>query len=491
VRVQADRGERARVALLLSEPGRPAAVRDHRMAPWLAVATVCFGAFMGQLDASIVTLAFPALQRQFGVGLAGVQWVSLAYLLTLIALLVPVGRWSDRYGRKLIYLYGFVVFTAASAACGLAPSLAVLIALRVVQAAGAAMLQANSVALVATSAPPGHRRAALGIQAAAQSLGLALGPVAGGLLTASAGWRWIFLVNVPVGVIAVTSGWFLLPRTHHFAPRQDMDLFGLILLAVATTGTLVAVSAVSGLGLPVPWLAACAALAVLAGVGLPRWERHAAAPLIDLPVLAASGIAPLLAGALCAYLVLFGPLVLIPQELTAHGGSVVRAGLLLSALPAGFGLAAVAGERILPGHWPDQRRSLAGGLLATGCAGALAAPAPAIVMAVLLGLLGAGLGTYIPASNTAIMNAVPPHQAAAAGGMVNMARGLGTALGVTVVTLALHTAAHLGHPGAGPAVAMVAVAASALAATLAAGSARNRGTGRTATARPASWAGYR
>src|SRR5215469_16314465 len=159
--------------MLLREPARPAAVREHRLAPWLAVATVCFGAFMGQLDASVVTLAFPAVQHQFAAGLAEVQWVSLAYLLTLGALLVPVGRWSDRYGRKLVYLYGFVVFTVASAACGLAPSLLALIGLRVVQAAGAAMLQANSVALVVTSVGQGRRRAALGIQAAAQAIGLA------------------------------------------------------------------------------------------------------------------------------------------------------------------------------------------------------------------------------------------------------------------------------------------------------------------------------
>ena len=117
---------------LLREPARPAVIREHPLAPWFAVAAVCFGAFMGQLDASVVTVAFPALQRQFGAGLAATQWVSLAYLLALTALLVPAGRWSDRAGRKLLYLYGFVVFAAASAACGLAPSLAVLIALRVV-----------------------------------------------------------------------------------------------------------------------------------------------------------------------------------------------------------------------------------------------------------------------------------------------------------------------------------------------------------------------
>ncbi len=443
------------------------------MAPWLAVATVCFGAFMGQLDASVVTLAFPALQRQFGVALAGVQWVSLAYLLALVALLVPVGRWSDRYGRKLVYLYGFVLFTAASAGCGLAPTLGVLVVVRVVQAAGAAMLQANSVALVATSAPAGRRRAALGMQAGAQAVGLALGPVAGGLLVASAGWRSIFFINVPVGVVAVAAGWFLLPRTRHRAARQGTDPLGLILLAATATGTLVAVSAVSGLGLPLPGLAGCAAAALLAGAGLVWWERRATAPLVDLKMLAANGTWPLLAGALCAYLVLFGPLVLIPQVLTARGGSVVHAGLLLSALPAGFGLAAVAGEKILPARWPDRRRCLAGGLLtsgllasgllASGCAAALAIPAPDIVIATWLGLLGIGLGTYIPANNTAIMTAIPPGQAAAAGGMVNMARGLGTAVGIAVVTLALHAAARLGHPSAGPAAAMAALTMCALA----------------------------
>jgi EmrB/QacA subfamily drug resistance transporter len=453
---------------MLREPARPAVIREHPMAPWLAVATVCFGAFMGQLDASVVTLAFPALQRQFGTALAGVQWVSLAYLLTLVVLLVPVGRWSDRYGRKLVYLYGFVLFTAASAGCGLAPTLAVLVGLRVVQAAGAAMLQANSVALVATSAPAGRRRAALGMQAAAQALGLALGPVVGGLLVAAAGWRWIFFINVPVGVVAVAAGWFLLPRTRHRADRQGADPLGLILLAATATGTLIAVSAMSGLGLPLPGFAACAVAALLAGAALVCWERRTAAPLVDVPMLAATGIWPLLAGALCAYLVLFGPLVLIPQVLTARGGSVVHAGLLLSALPAGFGLAAVAGEKILPAAWPDRRRCLAGGLLAAGCAAALAIPAPDMVIVTWLGLLGVGLGIYIPANNTAIMTAIPPRQAAAAGGMVNMARGLGTALGVAVVTLALHAAARLGHPSGGQAAAMAALTLCALASAWAA-----------------------
>jgi MFS family permease len=435
-------------------------VRTHRLAPWFAVGTVCFGAFMGQLDASIVTVAFPALQRQFGANLAGVQWVSLGYLLALVALLVPAGRWSDRVGRKLGYLGGFVLFGAASAACGLAGSLAVLIGLRLVQAVGAAMLQANSVALVTTSVPARQRRAALGIQAAAQAVGLAAGPVTGGLLIATAGWRWIFIINVPVGLVAVTAGWFLLPRSRELAGRRGGDLAGTVLLAASAAGTMLAISSLSGLGMPMWAVGGFAAVAVLAGAGLWRWQRRCAAPLLDLTALS-NGMAPALGGALCAYLVLFGPMVLFPQVVAAHGGSALASGLLLTSLPAGFGVAAVATSGK---SWPNRRRCAAGGVLAACSTAALAVPAPHAVSVVLLGLLGAGLGVYTPANNAEIMAALPVRDAATGGGMVNMTRGIGTALGVAVVTLGLHAAKLAGAPSAGPALALAALSVAGLAA---------------------------
>ena len=450
---------------LLREPARPALVREHRLAPWFAVGTVCFGAFMGQLDASIVTVAFPAMQRDFHAGLAAVQWVSLAYLLGLTTLLVPAGRWSDRAGRKLMYLYGFVVFSAASAACGLAPSIGVLIALRLVQAAGAAMLQANSVALVVTSVPAGKRRAALGVQAAAQAVGLASGPVTGGLLVAAVGWRWVFFLNVPVGLVAVVAGVYLLPRTRGRAASPGTDPGGMILLAASTTAGMLAISSASGLGMPALTVAAAAAIAVIAAAALWRHERRSAAPLLDLRSLAAAGTARALGGALCSYLVLFGPLVLFPQLVTAQGGSALAAGLLLTSLPAGFGVAAVRGDRLLPAGWPNGRRCAAGGALASGAAAALAVPAPHAVSMVLLGLLGAGLGVYTPANNAEIMTAQPAGNAAAAGGMVNMTRGIGTALGVAVVALGLHAGAFRGRSGTGQELSMAALAVVALTAT--------------------------
>jgi len=480
------------MVMLLREPARPAFVREHRLAPWLAVGTVCFGAFMGQLDASIVTVAFPSLQRQFGTHLAAVQWVSLAYLLALMALLVPVGRWSDRAGRKLFYLYGFIVFTGASAACGLAPTLGTLIALRVVQAGGAAMLQANSVALVVTSVPATRRRAALGIQAAAQAVGLASGPVTGGLLVASAGWRSVFFLNVPVGVIAIAAGVCLLPRTRGLARsgatdadvaglrqpgRQQTDLAGMALLAAASTAGMLAVSALSGLRWPIWVVAGCALVAATATAALWRHEHRTAAPLLDFPALLASGAGRALGGALCSYLVLFGPLVLIPQAVTAAGGSALRAGLLLTALPAGFGLTAAIADRVLGPRWTNRVRCLAGATLAAGSAAILAAfvrhlagPGSEAACVVLLGLLGAGLGLYTPANNAEIMAVLPARDAATAGGMVNMTRGIGTALGVAAVTLGLNVARLTGHSGAGPALSMGLLAvAGALAAMSGAG----------------------
>jgi MFS family permease len=432
-------------------------------------------------------VAFPALQRQFGAGLASVQWVSLAYLLVLTALLVPAGRWSDRAGRKLMYLYGFVLFAGSSAACGLAPSLGALIALRVVQAAGAALLQANSVALVVTSVPARTRRAALGVQAAAQAVGLASGPVVGGLLVATAGWRWVFFLNVPVGVLAVVAGVYLLPRTRGPAGqllavqppagRRGTDPGGTVLLASATTAGMLAISALSGLGAP-GWAAAVfAGVAVLTGAALLRHERRVAAPLLDLRAMAASGTGAALLGALCAYLVLFGPLVLFPQVVSAQGGSAESAGLLLTALPAGFGLAAAAADRLLPDGWSNKHRCLLGGAVVAVSAAGLALPAPHAVTVVLLGLLGIGLGVYTPANNAEIMAAVPARDAAAAGGMVNMTRGTGTALGVAVVTLGLHAGALLRSPQAGLALSMGALAAVALLGTGAALRAREAADG--------------
>jgi MFS family permease len=370
------------------ERPRPNWLREHPRAWVAAVATVCFGAFMGQLDASVVALTYRSIGKTFDAGLGTVQWVSLTYLLTLALLLVPLGALSDRIGRKRVYLWGFAVFSLASLGCALAPNLLVLDGTRAVQGVGAAMLQANSVALVATSVPRLRLRTALGVQAAAQALGLALGPTLGGLIVQTVGWRWVFGINVPIGIAAILLGRFLLPRTRIAAGRAPGRL-----------------------------------RAVLA---LPAMPRR-------------------LVGATLAYLLLFGPIVLVPTVLQRHGDSALLAGSVVAALPVGFALSAGLVDRLLPHSWSARRRCVAGLAVATtGLVGLLLARTEPAGCAAALVTIGLGVGIYTPANNTLIMGAVGPHVAALAGGLVNTGRAVGTAGGTAVV------AASLGSAGGSP-----------------------------------------
>src|SRR5579862_6173588 len=323
--------------MLLSESPRPARVRDHPFAPWLVVATVTVGAFMGQLDASIVTVALPRLGRAFAVGPGVAVWVSLSYLLVLVCALPAAGHLSDRLGRKRLYVQGFAVFAAASLACGLAPDLPALLAARVVQGAGAALLQANSVALIRESLARRDLRRGLGIQGAAQALGLALGPAAGGLLLAAGGWRLLFLVNVPAGALGLVAGVLLLPRsrTHR---RVRFDAAGALLIPLAAAPPLVALSLAREWGAG-PALAIAAA-GLLAAAALVAVERRARAPLLDLALLRRSPFAGGLASGALAQTVLFGTLVAVPYALAARGVGPAAIGLELAALPVALGVCA-------------------------------------------------------------------------------------------------------------------------------------------------------
>ena len=452
------------------ELARPAWVREHPRAPWGAVLAVCLGAFMGQLDASIVTLAFPRMQVDFHTPLAAVQWVSLAYLGVLAVMLVPVGRWSDAHGRKLMYVYGFGLFTLASAGCGLAPSLAWLVAARSVQAIGAALLQANSVALVVRSVGSNHARAALGVQAAAQALGLAAGPALGGLLVDQFGWRSVFWVNVPVGVIAIATALVLLPRSRDLRQHGASDLAGAALLGSATLLTLWTLAQLADPGPSWPLVGVAAVVAVVAGVSFWRVEGRAKAPLISPARMRAAGIAKGLGGALLGYLVLFAPLVLYPQVFHQWNLATGRAGLVLTCLPAGFALTALLGTRV--GHTISNAARVRVGAATAAVSAALQCLgwASPLVVAGLLMLSGASLGVVLPANNAMVMNSIPESASAVTGGMINVARALGTSLGVAMTALGVRVG--LAHGWASPPLVMAALTAACVVLAFTAGPVR-------------------
>jgi len=441
-RTAPDAASRSRSRLFI-ERRRPDSVRSNPNAHWYVVATVCIGAFMGQLDASIVTLAFPTLQRDFHASLAAVEWVSLSYLLVLISSVIAVGRMSDMVGRKLVYVWGFLLFGLASLGCGLAPSLAVLVLMRMVQALGAAMLQSNSIALISTSTPPAHLGKALGVQGAAQALGLALGPTVGGLLLALGTWRLIFMVNVPVSVIGFASGWYLLPRSRNLAARVPLDWAGLAMFVPAISGLLLFLSLGSRDGFLHPTVFPILLIAVALVIAFVVHERRfRGTPLMDLALFGNRTYRNCVLGGLIAFLVMFGVMFVVPFLLEdARHTSPASAGLLLTVLPLMLGIVAPFAGRIADRVGPRTLKVAGMACVAAGT-GLMAARGGVSMPALLTGLTlsGIGLGAFIPANNSSFMASVRPQQAGAASGMINLARGLGTSLGVALTGLVLGAA---------------------------------------------------
>jgi MFS family permease len=180
---------------------------------WWTLAAVSFGLFMIMLDNTVVNVALPAIQRDLGVGLSELEWIVAGYALTFAAMMLTGGKLADAYGRRLIFVVGIVVFTLASLACGLATSGGVLIGARIVQGVGAALMNPATLSIIAATFPPRERGKAIGIWAGTAALALAIGPLAGGLLTEHLNWSWIFFVNIPVGVIAIAASYLLIDES--------------------------------------------------------------------------------------------------------------------------------------------------------------------------------------------------------------------------------------------------------------------------------------
>ncbi|HZQ80690.1 MAG TPA: MFS transporter [Gaiellaceae bacterium] len=420
---------------LFTESRRPAVIRESPRAGWYVVAAVCVGAFMGQLDASIVTLALPSLDTSFHTGVAAVEWVSLVYLLVLVATVAIVGHLADAVGRKLLYVYGFATFTVGSVLCGFAPALWVLIVFRAVQAIGAAMLQANSVALIAEAMPGRDLPRGIGVQGTAQALGLALGPAIGGALIAAGGWRLIFFVNAPVGLVGIVLAWFLLPRSRSLRPRSEgNDVRGAVLLATSVALTLGVLSlenrADSG------WEAGVFVLvaAVVSTIAFVRHERRQAAPLIDFGMLRRRRLSVGLVSGLVSFLLLFGVLLVVPYYLAATGTGSLGAGLQLAMLPAAIAITAPLAGRRAARH--RTSRFTASGLVVIGVGLAVIAIRHDTAGLLLgLAITGIGMGVFVPANNAGVMAAAPAQRTGVVSGILNMTRGLGTALGVAVASL--------------------------------------------------------
>jgi DHA2 family methylenomycin A resistance protein-like MFS transporter len=424
-----------------------------------ALVALCLAFFVVQLDATVVNVALEAIRTDLGGTLSDQQWVVDAYTLTLAAGMLGAGSGGDRFGARRIYLLGLGVFAAASVLCALAPGMGALVAARAAQGVGAAALMPCSLALIVAEFPePADRARALGIWGGIGSLGMAAGPVLGGVLVAWTGWPAIFLVNVPVCVVAVVLvGRFVRePAASH---RGRFDLAGLALGTVALaalTGGLIE------LGQPAERVAlapALLAVGCLAGVVFLAVERRVGAPMVPLGLFRRPRFTPAVTAGFLFNFCLYGVLLCVSLVLQNRLGlSAWHAGLLILPLTVAIGIGATASGR-LTARFGSRPPMLAGyGLGGVGAvvvaAGGLVGSLPVIVAgATVLGFCSLAM----PAMTAAAMGAADPDRPGLASGVLNTARQTGGALGVAALGTLLHLTEGLSG-GEGSAVSGTAVA---------------------------------
>ncbi len=393
------------------------------------------GTFMATLDSSIVNISLPVIARDLEAGVAATQWVQLAYSLGVTALLLVAGRAADLAGRRRVYVGGFLAFTAASALCGLARDIGSLIAARGLQAVGAAMIMANGPALVASAFEPGRRGRALSVIAVTVSLGLTLGNSAGGLLTSLAGWRWIFLVNLPVGLAGAWYGARVLAAETRRGSRPSLDWPGALASGTGVGLLLLGVSRGADWGWGSPAVAGCLALSAASLAAFVLREARTGDPLLPLDLFRnrtfrTANVASLLTFTATVALTFLMPFYLV----TVLGRSPAEAGLIYLTAPLSLSLLAPLGGR-LADRTGTRGPTVAGlalvviGLLLLADLGPHATAFEVIWRLV---LVGAGQGLFQTPNNTALLSSAPRPRLGIASGLQAVMRNLGLALGVAM-----------------------------------------------------------
>ena len=416
--------------------------RRHR---WLVLTICCVSLFMAGLDSTIVNVALPSIQRDLHAPVSGLQWIVDAYTLVLASFLILAGSTADRVGRRRIFQTGIVLFTLGSLLCSIAPGLGWLVAFRVLQAIGGSMLNPVALSIISnTFTDPAERARAIGIWGSVFGISLALGPILGGALIASVGWRAIFWVNIPVGLAALVLTALFVPesRASH-ARRADPVGQVLVITALASLTYTIIEGPDSG------WASArtlgCFSLAAAALIALIRYEPRRGEPLIDLRFFRSAPFSGATAIAVCAFAALGGFLFLNTLYLQdVRGYSALHAGLYLLPMAAMIVVCAPLSGRILASRGPRLPLAVAGitfmasGIMLTRLA--TSSPASWLIASYLA--LGIGTGMVNPAITNTAVSSMPRSQAGVAAAIASTSRQVGTALGVAVMGSAVLSALH-------------------------------------------------
>jgi len=395
----------------------------------------CSSLFIVGLDSTIVNVALPSIGRSLHAGVSGLQWTVDAYTLVLASLLMLAGATADRVGRKRVFLTGLTVFTLGSGLCSLAPGLGWLVAFRMMQAVGGSMLNPVAMSIITnTFTDRAERARAIGVWGATFGLSMALGPVAGGLLVDSVGWRGAFWVNIPVGIAALALTARFVPESKAARARRPDPAGQLLLIAMLGSLTYAIIEGPSrGWGSPLIlglFAVAAAALVLLAG-----YEMRRAEPVLDPRFFRSVPFAGAVLTAICTFAAIGGFLFLATLYLQeARGESALRAGLHLLPTAVVMAVASLLSGRILASRGARLPMMAAGAALAAG--GLLVSGLT--INSALLPVLGAfavfGIGSGLvnaPITQAAV-SGMPPSQAGVAAGIASTSRQVGSSLGVAV-----------------------------------------------------------
>ncbi len=411
--------------------------RTERRRVTAIVAVLALAVFMSSLDLFIVNLAFPYIGRDFpGTSLGSLSWVLNGYTIVFAAVLVPAGRWADRVGRRRVFGYGLIGFTAGSLLCGLAPGVPELIGARIIQAAGAGLMVPASLSLLLSSVPARVRSGAIGAWAAVGALGAALGPVIGGSLV-QVSWRWVFWINLPVGLVAIALTTRIIGESRDEDTTGRPDVAGAALLAAAVGLVAFALVKAPAWGWGSAAFLGTMAGAIVCGAALVARSHAHHSPVIELGLLRSRTFSGAFAASILYYGA-FGAFVL--NSVVFLTGvwhySAIRAGLAIGPGPLMvLPFASVVAPRLAARLGGPGRVAVIGCLVNAGAivlwyTQIQAAPAylEHLLPAQLLG--GAGVGLSIPSLLGAGTSALPPARFGTGSGILNMARQIGTVLGV-------------------------------------------------------------
>jgi EmrB/QacA subfamily drug resistance transporter len=402
---------------------------------WIALAVTTVGSLMVAIDSTIVVLALPNMLGELHSNLVRMVWVIIGYILVSTVLLLTFGRMADMFGRVRMYNLGFVVFTAGSVLCGLAQSDLQLIGARLLQGAGGAMLAANAMAILTEVFPPHQRGQAMGINSITWGAGSVLGPVLGGLILAVGSWRWIFLVNLPIGILGTTAAYLLLHDVAGRGRRERFDLPGAALFSASMLLLLLGLTSAIGAGWASPRILAIFAVALAALAAFIARERRAAAPMLDLHLFDDRRYAFSVAAATLQSLAVFAVNFLLIFYLQGvRGYSPLTAALLILPMPL---MTAVVGP--LGGRWGDRVGGVVPstvGLVVQAAAlvwlATLAPTTPYPSVAGALAQMGLGGGLFWSPNTATTMSSAPRPRLGVASATLSTMRNIGMMFSFTL-----------------------------------------------------------